>query len=244
MQVSYRDIRTKAREEIRKDNYESAERILLEFSSKNPSDLDPIIELASLYLKQDKLHQTITLLKLKEDNFKREPLFYKIFCSVYRTLGDESKALEYIEKVVSLDPKNPQWRSSRGFTYWLFGNPERAIKETEKALEFVKKEDFLTTLMIKNNLAYYYTEMGKEEEKAKKYAAFCYKNRLKEDIDQTLRNNIIDTYGYVKMKFSKDIGEIDEAISLFDGAIKASTPLKPILSHLEEAYQKRRMLSK
>lgn len=244
MEATYRDIRRKAKEEIGKGNYKSAEKVLKEFSAKNPSNLDPIIRLVSLYLKQNKVQEAVTLLESKKDNFKNEPLFYRTFCSVHRTLGNENEALEYIKKAISLDPENPQWKSSLGFIHWLFRDPEKAIEETEKALKFIKEEDFLTILMIKNNLAYYYTEMGGKEDKAREYATFCYENRLKEDIDETLRNNIIDTHGYVKMKFSKDIGEIDKAISLFDEAIKRGAPFRPILSHLQAAYQKRRILSK
>ncbi len=234
-----------AREKVIRGDYTGAEKIYRTLRVENSSDLTPIIGLADVYLKQNNSQKALVLMELEENRFSDDPFFYRHFCRAYRAVGDRNNAFKSIEKAVLLDPGNPEWIASLGFTYWFFSDPERAINETEKALKLVlKKRDPLTLIMIKNNLAYYYAEAGKKENRAREYATFCYQNRMQEGMDQLKRSLYVDTYGYVKMKFTKDIGELDEAIAIFNKVIKDGAPIEFTIGHLEEAYQKRRQLER
>jgi len=238
------NIRQKIKEEIAADNYKGAERLLEELRRNNPSDftIDLLTELISLYLKENRLHEAIDLLSSEEKRFEKVPLFYRTFSGVYRTLGDKKQAIHYINKAINIEPNNPLWRTSLGLTYWLFSDVEKAIETTKETLKYIQDEDSLEAIMIKNNLAYYYAQAGLNKEEAMKYATFCYERRDREDLGQQRKAHILDTYGYVIMKFAQKSEDIDKAIILFKEAIKEGIPSEAGDAHIEEAEKKRESL--
>src|SRR3990172_2099649 len=189
----------KIKEEIAAKNYKEAEKLLEELRTKNPSAFTIILltEFVSLYLKENKLHEAVNLLKSEEERFKKEPLFHRTFSGVYRALGDKEKAIQYIKNAINIEPNNPTWTASLGLTYWLFGDVRKAIDKTEEALRYVQDEDSLEAMMTKNNLAYYYAEAGLNKDKAINLATFCYERIEREDLDQQRKAHITDNYGYV-----------------------------------------------
>lgn len=220
-------------------DYEEAEKILRRIRIEDPTDIDVIISLASIYLKKENPQKALALLELEEDRFTDSPIFYKNLSAIHRILNNKEKAFEAIKKAISLDPNNPYWRAALGFTYWAFRDTEKAIEETREALKYVltkENEVTLDEIRIKNNLAYYYAELGTNEDEAKNYANFTYTHK---DKAGELKGWCTDTYAFVNMKFAKNKDEIKEAISLFYQAVDEGHPFDTIIkNHIKEASDK------
>lgn len=207
---------------------------------KLDKDLKELVRKAESEVNKERPQKAIALMELEEDKFKNNPKFYKNLCSAYRAADDKKNALKYIKKAISLEPENLNWMISLGYTYWCFGNLKKAVEETEKAIKYASsKRDFLK---IRNNLAYYYAQLEQKEVQAREYASYCYKNRKIVDLDPALRLEYINTHAYVKVKFAKEVDEVDRAISLYNNAMKEGYPVDKGISHLREAYLKRKEL--
>jgi len=231
-----------AAKKLAEEDYEGAYAAYKKLKTEYPHDLDIIIGLVSTYLERSNPYGALSLMELEEETFKENALFYKHVATLYTSVKNKDKALIAIGKAIELESENPDFRSVLGYICWSFGDTDRAVEETEKALKLaLGRKDASLLIKIKNNLAYYYTILEINEQKAREYAEFSYQHRQEgRDIGW-----LIDTYAYVKMKFTRELNELDEAISLFIEAAKADQAFRePIASHIKEAIDKRTKLLK
>lgn len=236
--------RENALKKLEAGDYEGAVKILNELRTEDSNNLDLLIELADLYIRQGDPSKALALMELEEHRFQEQYLFYKHLAAIYTVVNSKKEALKATQIALNLNPNNPGLITSLGYVYWYFGDTEKAIAETEKALKLIKteKEDDELLLKIKNNLAYYYAELGKNEKEAREYAELSYRHKEKFG---KFKAWYIDVYGYVKMKFAKNTNEIDESLDLFTEALKEGYPLDTIMvNHLKEALEKREKLKK
>jgi len=182
-----------------------------------------------------KLRALVELLRRKTE-FQNEPRYYYKLVQAYLDLGDtldmaKEKALEAANKAIELKPNNPKHYRLLGYVYYWFNDPNKAIERTVKALGLAQ-EDEKEAIACKNNLAFYYAQRGKKEDKE---IALGYAEQACEMEKSDVH---LDTLGYVKMKFGETREEIEEAIEI----LEQSTQLQPnhpdYTAHVQEAYLK------
>lgn len=236
-------LREQAIKHAQNNSCTKAEKIFRTYREKAQPDLSLSLlkALVSIYLHQGHIQRAIFFMETEEDFFDKNHEFYETFSRVMRTNKDWEKALYYIKKAISLSPQDAECLSSLGYTYWLKGERGPAIEETEKALGCASNKN--DVLRAKNNLAYYYAEQGEvsNEAKAREYAKYAYDNYPK---TSELYGSAISTYGYVIMKFARDLQELDNAVTLFHNAIREGFSLDRALEHIRESEIKRKLLSK
>ncbi|MEW5816723.1 MAG: tetratricopeptide repeat protein [Spirochaetota bacterium] len=120
----------KAKEAIEKENYEYAVGILNAGKARYPQAAEPAILLGDLY--SDKKLYNLALKEYQEAD-RRLPgddeILHRI-ATAYGRLNEEDKAVDYLEKVLSLEPDNPEIITDLG---WMYFKTHR-LAEGEKLL--------------------------------------------------------------------------------------------------------------
>lgn len=229
---------------IIKESYSDAEKALQELRKIAPKDMTILCLLVRVYLSEGYPDKALTLLKKEERDFQNDALYHRTIAYIYRILRDMDSAVRCGNKAIELEPSNFKGYLSLAYTYWLFyhhtgrtGQPstlgylEKAIEISEEGLK--KTQIVNEQNKLKNNLAFYYAELGdiQYKEKALAYSKSCY---------ETNKDNpyYIDTYGYVLLKFADNSDIIYEALQLFEFAIKKGLPLEYGKAHILEALAK------
>ena len=151
----------------------------------------------------------------------------------YPTIPIKEKALEAVQKAIDLNPNDPHSVNMLGYFYYWFSEIDNAIITTEKALSLAESlGDKKELIRCKNNLAYYYamTIDKKYETLAREYSKQVYDH----DKESAL---YIDTCGFVKWKYAKDMDELRAASDFFQIAVEKD-PFDPDYNrHLSECLQ-------
>ena len=232
--------------------WESAERILIEKDKEDPKNFDILRALFYLYLDPKcrlKGHEgIIQLLAKKEQHYNDSPEYHRLVAILYMEMRDDmkikevmafptfdvkNKALNAAIKAIELDKDNPRWYRLKGYIYYWFGDIKEAIKITEKTLKMAMgQKNIEGEIKCKNNLAFYYA-FTKDKENEKNARDFS-KDAYNHDIDSVL---YLDTLGYVKWKFAKDLKELREAADIFESIYKKDPFDTDINLHLTECLQ-------
>lgn len=168
----------------------------------------------------------------------------------YRYSDDPSKGLQLINVLLESKEEenwNRAWEVLRkvkegsatvylslSYSFWSINRIKDAIDVGEKGLEIIKKrEDEFNISKLKNNLAYYYADLGdlRYEEVARRYAREAL-------IDLPDNHDRIDTQGYVKIVYGKTAKEIKEGVYLCEKALSKGGPLELYVKHIGKAIQK------
>lgn len=163
------------------------------------------------------------------------------------TKEEREQAIKHLEEAlkIAIDSKKDITKNyERAIEEFTKGKSTGKVQEVQDHRNHHEKnlqkrfEDVI--LNFKNNIAYYSAIEGIQEPTARRYAKEIYKNN---PLDPAL----IDTYGYVKLRFAKNREEILEALSLFEEAeFKAKilddneekrNSLSEIRLHYEQAEQ-------
>jgi len=129
------------------------------------------------------------------------------YLAVLLSFNDKGKADE-AWSVLRNVKGNPVLHSNLCYTFWEHGDIRNAIEVAEAGLRVSQElKNRIVQERLKNNLAYFYAEVGdsKYEELARTYATETYKE------DSASR---LDTTGYVKIVFGRNVDEITEGINL------------------------------
>jgi putative GTP pyrophosphokinase len=233
-------------------DFPRAENILLELDRKNPANIDVLKAIIFLYIdpkcKLKNNEEILLLMEEKKQYFTSLPEYYRLLAISYMEMRDEMKikkelghptvpikenALEVSRKAIELSPNDPYLKLMLGYVYYWFSEIEAAIRTTEEALSLAESlENNKEIIRCKNNLAYYYamTLDKKYEEIAREYSSQVY-DYYKESALH------IDTCGFVKWKYAKDIDEMKAAAAFFEMAVKKD-PFDPDYNrHLSECLQ-------
>ncbi|MEW6657850.1 MAG: hypothetical protein AB1424_04240 [Thermodesulfobacteriota bacterium] len=233
-------------------DFSGAENILLEMDKDNPSNIDILKAIVYLYIDPKcKLKNNEEILLLAENKlqyFSSRPEYYKLLTLIYMEMRDEmkiketlgnptipikKKALEASKMAIKLAPNDPGYIILLGYIYYWFSEINFAISITEEALSLAQAiNDTEEIIRAKNNLAYYYamTSDKKYEHIAREYSEQAYDH----DKESAL---FIDTYGFVKWKYAKDIGELKVAADYFGMAVKKDPFDADYYRHLSECLQ-------
>ena len=243
----------RAQEYIRAEKFTEAERELVDLLGHYPRELKIIDSLVSLYLNSSypKLGATggeikaLELLSRVEGNFKDSTLFYRLVMRAHlQSKGlmvdkiAKEGALRAAQRCIELDPTDPGWYHQLGYVHYWFDDIGMAITVTKQGLKIAEeKEDQITLMRTKNNLAYYYARAKQNKDKAFEYA-----NSVYEFFKATKDSNYAmaaDSLGYVKMQFATKKEELEEAANLFQEAIKLDPEDSFHYAHLKEANTKK-----
>lgn len=231
----YVDIKLEsAQQMIAHKKYHDAEVFLKKLSDEYHAELKIVAKLYDLYntpefvaasdpttLAKDCVH----FLEKKEEAFPNAPGFYYFLCWAYTKFSGTGRHHQYYklsvnaaQKAINLEPNNPRWHSLLGIAHDSFGVAVEAITATEKALKFAEDQsDSENIARAKNNLAYYYAEVGQisTKEKAIAYA----RDACKHDASNKLKYPFsLDTLGYVLSKFGESKEELEEAVEVLHSA--------------------------
>lgn len=172
---------------------------------------------------------------------------YKNIAAICMEIDDKYYAFRAAHRYLELSDKSATAYQFVGYIYWWFKDIETAIVHTERALQIAQemRDDGLqkaeTMRKIENNLAFYYAGKGINKAKALSLAERSIKNL---DEDYKYYVHLIDTAGYVYLKFGTTVEEMDIAISYFKLASEMEPETQGPLNHLQEALIKKKELQK
>ena len=137
---------------------------------------------------QNAINIYLRLLNLEPENYE-----YLYAASVaYSKMGDWTKAIEYAQKALSINPKSCDANSQLGLVYYCLDDIENCIQYYEKAFKYNKKNDY----KIYTNLAYAYEKAGRTIDAIElfkqtiiKFAEFPSKEEIKNHLRQIIKNN-------------------------------------------------------
>lgn len=240
--------------------YHDAEKELKKLSDEYPKELKIVAKLYELYdmpefaaisdltaLAKNCLH----FLEYKKPAFSEVADFYYLLSFAYTKFAGTGKnrnyyklALEAANKAIELEPKFPRWYSLRGLVHHLFGVSVDAITSTEVALRLATEQsDNEGAARAKNNLAYYYAEVGQNS--MKEQAIAFAKDACQHDIGNKLKYPFsLDTLGYVLMMYGESQEELEESVEVLVKSASLEPGDRVISDHLSEARRRLESFSK
>jgi len=200
-------------------HYHDAEKFLKALSAKYPTELKVVAKLYELYNMPEFAEisgpaalakDCANFLESKKQAFSRVADYYYFLSWAYTKFAGTGKqriyyelALESADMAIKLEPKNPRWHSLQGIVHHCFGVIVDAVASTEFALNLAQEQsDNEGIARAKNNLAYYYAELG---QLSKKEVAIAYaREACQYDNKKSSKEQFsLDTLGFVLMSFSK-----------------------------------------
>lgn len=171
---------------------------------------------------------------------------YRSIAGLCSELGDKFNAFRAANRYLELSENNATAYQFIGYIYWWFKDTDTAIVHTERALQIAKtlhdgSQQAEIIRKLENNLAFYYAEKGINKDEALSLAERSVKDLAK---DHEYYVNLMDTAGYVHLKFGTTAEEFTKAIDCFDLVLDTAPQTKDTLLHLQEAWMKKRELKK
>jgi tetratricopeptide (TPR) repeat protein len=171
---------------------------------------------------------------------------YKNIAGLCVKIDDKYYAFRAAHRYLELSGESATAYQFVGYIYWWFKDIETAIVHTERAVQIaqgmrngVQKAE--TMRNIENNLAFYYAEKGINKVKALSLAERSLKDLTE---DNKYYVHLMDTAGYVYLKFGTTAEEMDIAINYFKLAFEMEPKTQGALNHLQEALIKKKELQK
>lgn len=231
-----------------------AESALILLSDQYPEELKIVSELFDLYGSPayealsgaiQSAQKALRFVESKNERFSKSPEYFMLvaranckFENTGKARTHYLKAIAAASEAINIEPENPRWLSLRGLMHDVFGVVVEAVKDTENALKMAEnKSDQKNIARAKNNLAFYFAELGQED---KKELALQYANEACE-YDRQFGQPIHiseDTLGYVLMSFAETKDELERAVALLGQAVAADPQDAEIASHLSEAKKR------
>ncbi len=136
---------------------------------------------------------------------EKDPRYQYSLGVFYLNNGNADEAIEYLNRSLSLDPRNYLAYNARGLATAMKGNLPEAVKDYEKCLELAP--DFSEA---RNNLGSVYQELGFVD---KAEAEF-----LKVVNDRAYPTKELPNYNLARLYFTR--GDLDQALAYDEAAIK------------------------
>lgn len=146
-----------------KPDMEAARRVCSQLAAIKQDDPDVMNQLAGLHLRANDVKSAVAIYrKLAEKHPAQKTRYYERISSAYLRTDDKDKALEWAEKIVKADDKNPQ-------AWSRFAEICMRAEQTGKALEALKKAGDLARSgqqkeMIQLRLADAYRSMKRDDD--------------------------------------------------------------------------------
>jgi putative PEP-CTERM system TPR-repeat lipoprotein len=116
-------------------SYEQAERALVGYLERVPSDLFARVSLARVMISSGAGARAVELLSPLAAVDVRDPSFWLVLADAYIAIGDRKKAAGYYEKVVALDPSNVLGNFRLGLALFSQGKTEAGTSALAQAIE-------------------------------------------------------------------------------------------------------------
>ena len=199
-----------------------------------------VITEASVYFSEAAIHtsylyKTIgdisSSVKTIEEAIKKKndvPQFYTFYASLLDDLKEYNKAINMLDKAVTIFPENAQIRFFLGSMWDRKGDKDKTIEHMNKVLEIDEQH-----VQALNYLAYTYAEKGDQLSLAEELA-FKALGASPDD------GYILDTVGWVLFKQ----GRYEEAIKYLEAAYKNVSTESIIAEHLGDAYFRFELMDK
>ena len=230
-----------------KKNMDRAKKDLAKKVKENPDDFESVRDLLeSHYLMSDSkrdLERALSIVRDATKRFSDNPEIFRLASILYMRIegvsNAKSLALEAAQKYRALAPESARALLYLGYIYWWTGDLNRAIEITEGA---VKRSEELgeerTQSYCQANLAYFYAE-AEDWEHADEALELAESAIRIQDIP-----NHVDTLGYVIMKFSKTLEDLNRAEELFNKALQyEGTRTVIVQEHLAELKKMKKTLA-
>lgn len=169
-----------------KGQNDAAVDILKNSIAQNPGQIEPYLNLSTIYEKLDKSETALSLLLDCEKRFENEPRLHFRVGVLYDTLGKKRDSIERMKKVLSINPKDAQALNYLGYTYAEMGvNLDEALGFLKLAAEIRPNDGF-----ILDSLGWIYYKMKKFDEAVRWLEKA---SRLADD-DSTIIEHLGDAY--------------------------------------------------
>ena len=171
---------------------------------------------------------------------------YKQIAGLCLDIDDKYNAFRAANKYLEWSDNSAPVYRFLGYIYWWFEDIDTAIVQTERALQIAEvlrggEPQAETMRTIENNLAFYYAEKGINKDRAVFLAEKSIRN-LSEGHEHYV--HLMDTAGYVFLKFGTTEEEMDIAIDCFRRVLDKAPETRDTLFHLQEALIKKKELRK
>jgi tetratricopeptide (TPR) repeat protein len=185
--------------------------------------LDARVQIAYLLDRRDQTQKAIEALQpaLKTGKTERKEVL-AFLASLYRKAKDYPKAIQTMEQVVRLDPKNDQAQFQLGALYDENKNKEKSIATMKKAIELNPQN-----AAALNYLGYTWAEMGVQLDEAEALILRALKIEPNDGF-------YIDSLGWVY--YQK--GDYPRAVEQLERAVEITGDDPAIIEHLGDAYDK------
>jgi tetratricopeptide (TPR) repeat protein len=185
--------------------------------------LDARVQVAYLLERRDQTQKAIDALQpaLKSKATERKEVL-AFLASLYRKNKDYPRAIQTMEQVVRLDPKNDQAQFQLGALYDETKNKEKSIASMKKAIELNPQN-----AAALNYLGYTWAEMGVQLDDAEALILRALKIEPNDGF-------FIDSLGWVY--YQK--GDYPRAVEQLERAVEITGDDPAIIEHLGDAYEK------
>ncbi len=118
---------------MQQNKFEESEDLLMKLKTQNPNSLAVIATQIQLYLRQDKPEAALKTCHEMVSNLNNAAA-YILSARTYATLGQSDKALEELEKAISIEPDNVEVWVARSDFYRSMGQTNKAAADIQHAL--------------------------------------------------------------------------------------------------------------
>ena len=118
---------------MQQKKFDESEDLLLKLKTQNPDSLIVIATQIQLYLRQDKTEAALQTCRDMVSSLNNAAA-YILSARTYATLGQPNKALEELEKAISIEPDNAEVWVARSDFYRTVGQTDKAATDIQHAL--------------------------------------------------------------------------------------------------------------